>query len=270
MNEYVESNRSLWDGWTRLHAHSEFYDLEGFKAGRSSLKPVELAEVGDVRGRSLLHLQCHFGQDTLSWARLGARVTGVDFSDEAISLARALSEELHIPARFIRSDIYDLPSALRDRFDIVFTSYGVLSWLPDLDRWAEIAAHFLKAGGFFYIVDAHPIFGMVNFEGTALEYGYFHSSEPVELESHGSYASGDAEGFSHPEYNWEHSLSDVVNAVIGAGLRLEFLHEFPYIWYIPSYVSLEEFEPGKGRLKGHLGMLPHMFSLRAAREPQEE
>jgi SAM-dependent methyltransferase len=267
MNKYVESNRSLWNGWTRLHAHSEFYDLESFKAGRSSLKPIELAEVGDVRGKSLLHLQCHFGQDTLSWARLGATVTGVDFSDEAISLARALSAELHIPARFIQSNIYDLRAALDDRFDIVFTSYGVLSWLPDLDAWAEMIAHFLEPGGCFYIVDGHPIFGMVNGDATAFEFAYFHTPEPVELESHGSYAaSGEAEGFSHPEYNWEHSLSDIINAVIRAGLRLEFVHEFPYMWHIPSYTVLEEFEPGKGRLKGSFGLLPHMFSLRARRE----
>src|SRR5919206_2445351 len=162
MNKYVESNRSLWDGWTRLHAHSEFYDLAGFKAGRSSLKDIELAEVGDVRGRSLLHLQCHFGQDTLSWARLGAEVTGVDFSTEAIRLARALNEELHIPARFIQSNIYALPDVLDERFDIVFTSYGVLAWLPDLDAWGEIVARYLKPGGFFYIVENHPLTGMVS------------------------------------------------------------------------------------------------------------
>jgi SAM-dependent methyltransferase len=267
MNKYVESNRSLWNGWTRLHADSAYYDNESFKAGRSSLKPIELAEVGDVRGKSLLHLQCHFGQDTLSWARLGAEVTGVDFSDEAISRARALSAELNIPARFIQTDVYDLPDAIDERFDIVFTSYGVLSWLPDLDRWAEISARCLKAGGCFYIIDTHPIFGMVNWEGTALEYPYFHTPEPIELESHGSYAaSGEAQGFSHPEYNWEHSLSDVINAVVRAGLRLEFVHEFPYTWHIPAYPSLEEFEPGKARLKGHFGLLPHMFSLRAVRE----
>jgi SAM-dependent methyltransferase len=267
MNKYVESNRSLWESWTRLHAHSEYYDVEGFKAGRSSLKAIELAEVGDVRGKSLLHLQCHFGQDTLSWARLGAEVTGADFSAEAIGLARSLSEELHIPARFIQSNVYDLPDALADRFDIVFTSYGVLSWLPDLDRWAEIIAHFLKPGGFFYIVDAHPIFGMVNDDCTAFEYPYFHTPAPIALESHGSYAaSGEAEGFSHPEYNWDHSLSDIINAVIRAGLRLEFVHEFPYMWHIPSYSTLEEFAPGKGRLKGSFGLLPHMFSLRACRE----
>ncbi|HEX8070587.1 MAG TPA: class I SAM-dependent methyltransferase [Pyrinomonadaceae bacterium] len=264
-DRYLDSNRSLWNGWTRLHAHSPFYDLEGFKAGRSSLKPLELAEVGDVRGKSLLHLQCHFGQDTLSWARLGAEVTGADFSDEAINLARALADELNISARFVRANVYDLPAVLDARFDIVFTSYGVLSWLPDLNRWAEIVAHFLKPGGFFYIIDMHPIFRMVNWDGTAFEYPYFHAPAPTELESHGSYASGEVEGFSHPEYNWEHTLGDIVNAGVGAGLRLEFLHEFPYMWHLPTYPSLEEFEPGKGRLKGSFGLLPHMFSLRASK-----
>ncbi len=268
MNKYVESNRSLWNGWTRLHAHSDYYDLAGFKAGRSSLQPIEVEEVGDVRGQSLLHLQCHFGQDTLSWARRGAEVTGVDFSDEAIRLARSLSAELDIPARFIQSNIYELPTALAERFDIVFTSYGVLSWLPDLNAWAEVIAHFLKPGGVFYIIDGHPLVGMVNDDCTAFVSPYFHAPEPCEHESHGSYAaSGKAEGFSHPEYNWEHSLSDIINAVIRAGLRLEFVHEFPYMWHIPSYTILEEFEPGKGRLKGSFGLLPHMFSLRARREP---
>jgi SAM-dependent methyltransferase len=266
LNEYLEKNRSLWDAWTRLHESSEFYDLESFKAGRSSLKPLEIEEVGDVRGRSLLHLQCHFGQDTLSWARLGARVTGADFSDEAINLARMLAAELDIPARFVRSNIYDLPRVLDDRFDIVFTSYGVLSWLPDLGRWAEVIAHFLKPGGFFYIAEFHPLVGMLNDEGTAFEYPYFHRSAPTEIESRGSYAGPGPAGFSHPEFNWEHPLSDVINAVIGAGLRLEYLHEFDYAWHSGAYRAMDEFEPGKGRLRGQWGLLPHMFSLRARRE----
>jgi SAM-dependent methyltransferase len=215
----------------------------------------------------LLHLQCHFGQDTLSWARRGAEVTGVDFSTEAIRLARSLSAELHIPARFIQTNVYDLPAVLDERFDIVFTSYGVLAWLPDLDRWGEIIAHFLKPGGFFYIVEAHPLVRMVNDDCTGFEYPYFHAPEPFVHESHGSYAaSGEGVGFAHPEYDWQHSLSDIINAVVRAGLRLEFVHEFPFMWHVPSYRILEEFEPGKGRLKGSFGLLPHMFSLRARRE----
>jgi SAM-dependent methyltransferase len=267
MDSRIAANRRLWNEWARINQESDFYDMAGFRAGQTSLKHIELAEVGEVAGKSLLHLQCHFGQDTLSWARAGAKVTGVDLSPEAIARATALAKELGIDAHFVCANVLD-PKELGDaQFDIVFTSYGVLSWLPDLDRWAAAAAHFLNPGGFFYVVDTHPLFHMVNWDGTALEYPYFHSPEPLEFESHGSYAaSGEAEGFSHPEYNWEHSLSDVVNAVIRAGLRLEFVHEFPYTWYIPSYPALEEFEPGKGRLKGQFGLLPHMFSLRARRE----
>jgi len=264
LNEYLEKNRSLWDAWTRLHERSEFYDLEAFRGGRSSLKPLEIEEVGDVRGKSLLHLQYHFGQDTLSWARLGARVTGVDFSDEAINLARSLAAELDIPARFVRSDVYDLPAVLDERFDIVFTSYGVLTWLPDLDHWAEVIAHFLKPGGFFYIAEFHPLVGMLSDDGTTFEYPYFHRAAPTEIESRGSYVGpGD---FSLTEFNWEHPVSDVINAVIRAGLRLEFFNEFDFAWHTGGYSAMEEFEPGKNRLRGQFRLLPHMFSLRARRD----
>ncbi len=266
MDEYLDNNRSLWDGWTRLHAPSKFYDIEGFKAGDSSLKPLEIEEVGDVAGKSLLHLQCHFGQDTLSWARRGARVTGADFSGEAIELARSLAAELKLPATFVHSNVYDLPSALPGaQFDIVFTSYGVLSWLPDLKAWGQVIAHFLKPGGFFYIVEQHPFHSMLGDDGRTFEYSYFHTPAPVKLHSTGSYAEPDAEGFSHTEYNWTHSLGDIVNALTRAGLRLDFLHEFDYLWHADAFTELEEFEPGKGRLKNWPVNPPLMFSLRATR-----
>jgi len=264
MNEFLENNRSLWNGWTRLHKPSRFYDVDGFKAGRSSLEPLELEEVGDVADKSLLHLQCHFGMDTLSWARRGARVAGADFSDEAITYARSLASELDIPARFVCSNIYDLPAALEGRFDIVFTSYGVLSWLPELDPWAAVVAHFLKPGGFFYIAEYHPFISMLGDDGRTFEYPYFHTPEPLKLHSTGSYAVPEATDFSHTEYNWSHSLADVVNAVIRAGLRVEFLHEFPYR---PSTVfNTEKFEPGLTSPGGWQVELPHVFSLRARRE----
>ena len=143
MDEYLNVNRETWNTWTRLNFASKFYDVEGFKAGRRTLDPVALAGPGDVTGKSLLHLQCHFGMDTISWARRGAIVTGIDFSEEAIKTARALAEELSIPATFIHSNLYDLPQRLTGQFDVIFTSYGVLGWLPDLERWAQIIAHFL-------------------------------------------------------------------------------------------------------------------------------
>jgi 2-polyprenyl-3-methyl-5-hydroxy-6-metoxy-1,4-benzoquinol methylase len=134
MDEYRRANQSLWNEYTRINAASRMYDLEGFKAGRNSLKALELGEVGPVAGKRLLHLQCHFGMDTLSWARQGAQVTGIDFSPEAIQLARSLAGELGLPATFINCDLYDLPNHLHETYDVVFTSYGVLTWLSNLPR----------------------------------------------------------------------------------------------------------------------------------------
>src|SRR3954464_11903705 len=154
-DEYIQSNRKLWNDWTGIHAQSEFYDVESFKEGKFRLHPIEKEELGDVRGKTLLHLQCHFGLDTLSWANLGAIVTGADFSDKAIDLARELSRETGLPATFICSNIYDLPAALEGQFDIVFTSHGVLGWLPDMPNWGKVVAHFLKPGGTFYVAEVH-------------------------------------------------------------------------------------------------------------------
>lgn len=247
MDEYMTSNRRLWDDWTAIHEKSKFYDVEGFRNGRSSLKSIELEELGDVSGKTLLHLQCHFGIDTMSWARLGAEVTGVDFSEQAIELACSLSEETGIPARFVRSNIYDLPDVLSDEFDIVFTSYGVLSWLPDLRRWAKVISHFLKPGGVFYIVEAHPlayVFDDENEVGLRVRYPYFHGPEPLRFETHGSYAVPDADHHS-VEYSWDHSLGEILNSLVAAGLRVEHLHEFPYCaWKI--YRSQNRMSKGGG------------------------
>ncbi|HXG68826.1 MAG TPA: methyltransferase domain-containing protein [Blastocatellia bacterium] len=262
--EYLETNRNLWNGWTALHQKSAFYDLAAFESGKSSLNSVELEELGDVSGKTLLHLQCHFGMDTLSWARLGAQVTGVDFSDKAIALARSLSEKLALDARFVCSNIYDLPDVLQGEFDIVFTSYGVLSWLPDLRRWAEIVAHYLKPGGTFYIVEFHPVVSLLDEEDpTKITYPYFHSPVPLQLQAKGSYADPGAD-FTHVEYAWIHSISDVINAVIAAGLRIEFFHEFPFSPY-PCWPFVEEKEPGQWTIKGRPDALPLLFSLKATR-----
>ena len=155
-DERLLTNRRNWNERTPVHAATEFYDVEGFKAGRMTLTDVERREVGDVDGKTLLHLQCHFGLDTMSWARLGAMATGVDFSDAAIDLARSLNDELELHTRFIHSDVYDLPDVLDEEFDIVFTSYGVLVWLPHLDRWASVIHRMLRPGGTFHIVMAVP------------------------------------------------------------------------------------------------------------------
>lgn len=269
MEEYKKANLALWNEWTELHQKSEFYDLESFKAGRTSLKQLEREELGDVTGKSLLHLQCHFGMDSLSWARLGAKVTGVDFSEKAIALAQSLNGELGLDARFICSDVLELPNVLSEQFDIVFTSYGVLMWLPDLTRWGQVVAHFLRPGGTFYIAEIHP-FGMIfdNDRGvTALKirYPYFRTSEPLKFEVEGSYVDRDAKIKQPVDYEWVYSLGDVINAVAGAGLKIEFLHEFPFSEHqmLPELMSQDA--DGHWRLKEHAESIPFTFSLKATK-----
>ncbi len=268
MDKYRKTNLALWNERTEIHAKSEYYDVEGFKAGRNSLHSIELEELGDVRGKSLLHLQCHFGMDTLSWTRLGATVTGADFSDKAIALAKSLSEELHIPARFVQTDIYELPNVLEDEFDIVFTSYGVLCWLPDMPRWGELVAHFLKPGGTFYIVEFHPTMYMFDDAEEITElrvaYSYFHKDEPDMWEVQGTYADREAPTTQNREYGWTHSLGDIVNALIDAGLRIEFLHEFPYC-ADKMLPMMEQDAEGWWRLPKYDDYLPLMFSLKATK-----
>lgn len=157
MNEFLEGNRELLDEWTGIHESSSFYDLRSFREGGVRLRDYEIEQVGNVEGKTMLHLQCHFGIETLSWARLGATVTGVDFSPKAIALATSLAEDLGLEARFIESSVYELPERLEGSFDVVYTSRGVLGWLPDIRGWARTVANFVRPGGIFYITEAHPI-----------------------------------------------------------------------------------------------------------------
>lgn len=263
MDQYLKANRAHWDEMAPHHARSEFYDVAGFRAGRCSLKPIELEELGDVSGKSLLHLQCHFGMDTLSWARLGATVTGIDFSEEAISLAHRLSTDTGIEASFICSNLYDLPDVLQDRFDIVFTSYGVLPWLPDMPRWAEIAAGFLKPGGTFYIVENHPLTDVFDHDedcqALAVSETYFTSREPARYEPDHSYADAP---ITNPHYEWTHTLSKIISSLAATGLRIEFLHEFPLCEY-RALAFMEQDENGWWRLPGD--PLPLIFSIKAGK-----
>jgi SAM-dependent methyltransferase len=266
----IGDNNVLWDEWTGIHAASEFYDLDGFRRGGVRLSDEEIAEIGDVSGRDLLHLQCHFGIDTLSWARLGARVTGADFSGAAIDLARSLAGELGFPeARFVRSDLYDLPAALDGDFDIVYTSRGALNWLPDVRRWAGVVAHFLRPGGTFYINELHPVANAFEDEGVApgelrLAYPYWEHAEPLTFAVQGSYADPTARVAAPVEHTWDHGLGEIVTALIDAGLRIESLREFPFAaWKLDFLV---EGPDGRFRLPdGTPGELPLFFSLRATK-----
>ncbi len=259
----VVANKELWDAWTEVNAKSDFYDVEAFRAGASSLKPVELDELGDVRGKTLLHLQCHFGLDTLSWARLGARVTGVDFSEASIELARDLAAELDLPARFVCADVLRLTEHLEGEFDLVFTSYGVLEWLRDLETWARVIASFLKPGGSFHMVEFHPLALTFSDDGRPFHHDYLPSPEPIQTVEHGSYADRDAD-LTGVGYAWSHSLGEIVTALAAAGLRLEHLRELTESPY-DCYDFTEEVEPGKAVVRGYEGKVPLLFSLKATR-----
>ncbi len=262
MDEFLKANKELWDAWTEFHKTSKFYDVEGFKRGKCTLQDIEREELGDVSGKSLLHLQCHFGLDTLSWARLGAEVTGVDFSEKAIALARSLAAELDIPAEFICCNVYDLPEHLSGQFDIVYTSLGVKAWLPDLKKWAETIAHFLKPGGVFYIHEFHPFADIfADADTPVIHYPYFHSAQPIREEVTGSYAGAEP-GVTRITHEWTHSMGDFINSLLGADLRIEYLHEFPHCTYAHR-PFLTQGDDGLWRYEDAPNSLPLMFSIKA-------
>jgi SAM-dependent methyltransferase len=268
LDKYYEANRNMWDEFVNINVESKTYKTEEFLKGETTLNSIELEELGGVSGKSLLHLQCHFGLDTLSWARLGADVTGVDFSSEGISLAQDLAERVDIDARFIQSNIYDLPDVLDEEFDIVFTSYGVLVWLHDLKRWAEIVNHFLKPGGTFYIAEFHPLMWIMDWDDPddfKIVRNYFSSSDPHEFDVEGSYASSEKKIESQVDYEWGHGLSKVLTSIAEAGLRIQFYHEFNKIPF-KHFQFLKQKEDGYWYYDNPEVQLPLVFSIKAMKD----
>lgn len=269
--EHRDANRSMWDERVPIHLESEMYDNNAFVAGRNSLEPFEVEEMGPVAGKTLLHLQCHFGQDTLSWARLGATVTGLDFSEPAVEAARQLASQINIDiARFVGTDVYDAVDALGgEQFEVVYTGAGAINWLPDLNRWAAVVYACLAPGGVFYMREFHPARVPWDDDPGVTElrprWKYFHD-EPYRWDEPGTYADRDAETRNNVSYEWNHGLGTVVSALAGAGLRIEFLHEFPYCSYKALPFMVED-EHGSYRLPGDLdGVLPLMYTLRCRKE----
>jgi SAM-dependent methyltransferase len=268
MDDYEEVNRRRWDELVPVHARSAFYDVAGFLAGQSTLRPLEVGELGDVAGKSLLHLQCHFGLDTLSWARRGARVTGVDFAPAAIDHARALAGQAGVQAEFVCARVQDLPRVLTCTFDIVFTSYGVLCWLPDLGPWARTIAHFLRPGGVFYMVEIHPFADVFDDRPDAVDlrpaYPYFPPPGPLTEDVPGSYADRTAAVRHTTAHVWVHPLGGVLTALLDAGLRLDFVHEFAQCVYA-KFPGMTRDADGWYRLPPPYDSLPLLFSVKAHR-----
>jgi SAM-dependent methyltransferase len=262
-DEWREVNRANWDERVPIHVSGEFYDVASFKGGQERLQPYEIDEVGDVTGKELLHLQCHFGIDTLSWARRGARVTGLDFSAPAVEAARGLASDMGLEATFVASDVYEAVDATGSRtFDIVYTGRGAIIWLPDIGQWAEVVADLLKPGGFLYLTEFHPFTDVFGDEDLSVEYDYFQDENPRVWEEPGTYADFDAETSNNVTYEWNHTLGDVVSAVSAAGLNVELLHEYDYTTF-PRWPILEKSGFDTYRLPEGTPRIPLMYSLRA-------
>ena len=264
----IEINRRHWNECTPVHAASDFYDVASFRNGRITLSDLERKGVGDVRGKSLLHLQCHFGLDTLSWTRLGARATGVDLSDEAITTARRLADELGLGARFIRANVLDLPEVLDEQFDVVYTAMGVLVWLPDLSRWAQVVAHHLKSGGLFYLLDVHPLSEVFDEttqvhapEDLRVAYGYFPDvTGTLNPGNAPSYVGDDV--IESPAWEWQHSLAEILGALLDAGLRITSFDEHPVTMF-RQFPGMVRGDDGLWRLPFGDDVVPLIFTLTA-------
>lgn len=262
MLNYSAINKKWWNDVAPIHLKSKLYNLNGFKKGKSSLFSIEKMELGNVRGKSLLHLMCHFGTDTLSWSREGAIVTGVDFSDKSIYLAKKLSNEIKVPATFICSDIYNLPKVLHKKFDIVFTSYGVLCWLKDLKKWAKIINHYLRPGGTFYIAELHPFTNILSYD-FKLYYKYFKKGPYID-DSYGTYSDWN-ENVKGETFEWSYTISDAINALIEEGLKIEYVHEFPFTMYDQFPGFMEKNKKDQYVLKNKKIQIPLLFSLKATK-----
>ncbi len=224
-DNYFTINRETWNRKVQVHAQSDFYDMKAFLDGESSLNTYEIQALGDVKGKSLLHLQCHFGQDTLSFARMGAQCVGVDLSDEGIALAQKTNRDLGLDSEFVCCNVLDTSVHIKKHFDIVFTSYGTIGWLPDLKPWGQMISERLKSGGVFYMVEFHPLVWMFDYTSgkPELKYGY-HQDEVIYDEYEGTYADPSSKIMSK-EYGWNHGLGEVISSLTDAGLRVDFLRE---------------------------------------------
>lgn len=262
-DDYLDVNRANWDDRVEIHAeyNQDFYDIDGFLNGRSTLKEIETGEIGDVQGKSLIHLMCHFGLDTLSWARRGARVTGVDFSQKAVSFAEDLAQKAGIDARFICADVHSAPEKAGRTFDIVFASYGVLCWLPDMDRYMEVVSRLLNPGGLFLLVDGHPFFEVFEYENDLqIRYPYFHAAEPEACDLETSYVNKDRKLKHGKAFEWTHDVADIVNAVLNNGMELLSLKEYPFSFY-QKHPNMVRDHEGRWVLEGVT--IPMTFSVKA-------
>ncbi|WP_294323995.1 class I SAM-dependent methyltransferase [uncultured Chryseobacterium sp.] len=263
MENYLDINRNSWNAKVEPHLKSDFYFVDEFLKGRTSLNSIELELLGNVQNKSILHLQCHFGQDSISLARLGAKVTGIDLSDKAIEAARDLARKAQTDTEFICTDLYNLPNILDRKFDIVFTSYGTIGWLPDLRKWAEIISRFLKPEGKFVMAEFHPVVWMFDDDFKGIKYNYF-NEKPIIETYEGTYADQSADLVQ--EYvMWNHSLADVLQNLIQNQMQIMHFKEFDWSPY-PCFRHVNEFEKGKWRIPQLGNKIPLVYAVEAIKK----
>jgi 2-polyprenyl-3-methyl-5-hydroxy-6-metoxy-1,4-benzoquinol methylase len=269
--EFDRVNKTYWDQLTLLHAEGDAYRVQQFLGGACILDPLVRAEIGDIEGKSLIHLQCHFGLDTLSLARLGAQVTGIDFSPKGIETARHLSAESGVPGTFVESRIEDVPGSIERKFDIAYVTWGALNWLPDLAPWAHTVAHVLKPGGFLYLAEFHPLAQAIDMNETgtdgtlAIRYPMVGKATPHRWETAIDYAD-EATPLEHKStWEWNHGLGEVIGSLLGAGLRLAWYREHPYLSWrsFPAMIEIDEYFYG---LPENLPAIPLAYSLKAVKD----
>ena len=271
MDKFQVANQQKWNELAEVHytSASSDYGVEDFLSGPEGardLHKTELEELGSVKGLDILHLQCHFGLDTLLLARKGAKsVTGLDFSPVAIKQARELAERAGIDATFIEGNVYDAPELIQGAFDLVYVSWGTICWLPDIEAWARVIARFVKPGGRLYFLDQHPI--TLSFDDYAPAphapiYDYFHKPDPISFDEADSYADKNAVLQAKRSYEWTHPVGEVVTALIDAGLQIEYLHEFDTVAW-KALAFMEPCEGGLYRLPEGMPRLPLSYSISA-------
>jgi SAM-dependent methyltransferase len=266
---WFELNRTWWDERVAVHVASDYYGVARFLAGSTPLRDYEIAEAGDVDGLDLVHLQCHFGMDTLGWARLGARVVGVDLSEPAILAARELAARAELDAEFVVANVYDAPATLRGRtFDRVYTGIGALCWLPDIDEWARVVARLLRPGGRLHLVEFHPVTHWCLSEtDLTVKYSYFHEGPWVweeDADEPGDYADPDATFEHNDTVEWNHGIGAIVTALVAAGLQIESLVERPTC-FMQRWPSMVEHAEQDWRLPPDQPQIPLSFSLLASK-----
>jgi SAM-dependent methyltransferase len=273
MADYRSLNRANWDDRVPAHVASDDYGLDRFRADPAHLSDVvrfDLPRLGDVSGLRGVHLQCHIGTDTVSLARLGARMSGLDFSGEAVAAARALAADLGLDMDFHQADVYDAVSVLgAEAYDLVFTGIGALCWLPSVARWAEVVAGLLKPGGRLFIREGHPVLWALaeprEDRVVALEFPYFETAEPLVWDEPDTYVTTDHVLTHTVTHEWNHGLGEIVTALLGQGMEITQLVEHDSVPWEALPGQMVKVDDNEWRLAERPERLPHTYTLQAVK-----